>query len=422
MTVFCENNVALEDGPSPYPGLPIIPCIPDKRYGMIYGHAVTFDLLPIQESLNFIHSTILSNQQAFGTQNIAVPADAAIQDDQLDGGLKILHFRVVEGAPNGGAPFPLELCKTPAEIFTYQDMQVKSMEMVSGVNSAARGNPSASLTSGTAIALTNTAAQVFNSSVERAYTDLSEQAATYLIKLLQKYLPEDEIIEIAGKINSYSAKSFMRQDLSPIQRVRVQTGSAISKTLAGKMEIANQLLGQGMLKPDQYLEILRSGQLSAVIDTETTEHSLIQTENDMMLDGENPPMSWTDNHVEHMEQHKKLLSLMHVRMSPEMSQIVLQHIQEHVDQLEQMSMGAPLQMALSLDQPIPLPQPGQPMQGSTAPAAPSTGQMSPEQVAQIDGTQTAEDASQPTGVAAVAAAGNRAAEKVQAKAAGVPTQ
>lgn len=420
-TIFCENDLVLKDGDNPYATLPIIPLIPEKRYGMVFGHTIAFDMLPIQDTINFLHSTILSNQQAFGTQNITSPKEAAVNVEDLDGGLKHITYRFLEGAPNGGAPEALELCKTPAEIFNYQDIMVKSLEYISGVNSATRGAPQNSLTSATAIALVNTSAQNFNNAVEKSYITAAEETATLLIKFLRAFLPEDEIITIAGKSNIQAVRSFKSSDLNSISRVRIQVGNPLAKTLAGRLEIANNLLQQGALKnPAQYLQVLESGTVEPIIDEGVAEENLIREENDVLLEGTKPQMIWVDNHSRHIEGHKQLLNRINVRENQQVVQVILEHIQEHTDQLEMMAMQNPIGLAIALNQPIPMPQPGgapppgQPGQQPGGQGGQPPTQLPEEVKAQMDGTQSMQNAAAPQGSEALAASAERRAQKLQA--------
>ena len=119
-TVFCDNGVLLSDTfNNPYEGIPIIALIPERRYGTSFGYTTAFDLLPLQDSINFLHSSVLSNQQAFSTQNIIVWKESDVEVEDLAGGLKILKVGAVQDVPNGGAPMPLNLLQTPPEIFNY---------------------------------------------------------------------------------------------------------------------------------------------------------------------------------------------------------------------------------------------------------------------------------------------------------------
>jgi hypothetical protein len=127
------------------------------------------------------------------------------------------------------------------------------METISGVNSVARGDPGNNLHSGAALALVQAQAVQFASSLQQSYVRLVENVGTSLIKILQRYAKEPRIAAIAGKANKANMREFSSEDLTGINRVIVEIANPLSKTTAGRLEIANQLLQMQMIKnPDQY--------------------------------------------------------------------------------------------------------------------------------------------------------------------------
>ena len=137
----------LYDGPLPYREIPLYSIAVDDQIGTGYGYTPAFDLIPLQESIDRLYTTILTNQSAFGVQNIVVSKDADVDAQNLAGGLRVLKKN-----PNTEIE-PLNLTSTPAEIFEFLKMLVGDMETLSGVNSVVRGNPEASLKSGAALAM-----------------------------------------------------------------------------------------------------------------------------------------------------------------------------------------------------------------------------------------------------------------------------
>jgi hypothetical protein len=123
-----------------------------------------FDLLPLQDAINSLYSTILTNQHAFGVQNIYVPRGADIQLKALEGGLNI-----IEGNTGAGKPEPMNFTNTPAEVFKFIEMLEKKMETISGMNSVVRGDPEASIKSGSAMALVQSMALQFISGLQTQY-------------------------------------------------------------------------------------------------------------------------------------------------------------------------------------------------------------------------------------------------------------
>ena len=413
-TTFCENGLILDDADNPYGTLPVFCIRPEVKYGGAYGHATIFDLLPAQEAHNLLHSTIISNQRAFGTQNVVVFNQSNINQADVAGQLNIIGVDLLEGAPNGGLPQALSLCATPPEVFNYSNDIVSQMEMVSGVNSAARGAPPSNLTSGTAIALVATAANTFNSPVEAAYVRLCEESSSFLIKILQKFMGYEELIAVSGKNNTYAVTSFKGEDLQQIQRVRIHVGNPISKTLSGKVMVADNLLQNQQIKSTaQYLEVLETGSLKPILEHNTAQEVYIKEENDRLVKGNLVQMLAYDNHVMHIQEHLVMTFRPDVRDNQAVLSNVLQHIQDHRDQFDVMSMTNPQGLAIALGQPIQVAPPQGPVESSVPPPPGSAGSpaMAPSPAA--EGGQNVETAVQSP--EAVAASAERRAEKLVEK-------
>ena len=56
-------------------------------------------------------------------------------------------------------------------------------------------------------------------------------------------------------------------------------------------------------------------------------------ENEQMNDGISPPVLVTDNHPMHIVEHKQLLDSPEARNNPELVAVVLEHIQDHINQM-----------------------------------------------------------------------------------------
>lgn len=415
-TVFCDAGIVLSDDKNPYPDLPVFCIRPDVQYGSAYGHAPIFDLLPIQESINLLDSSIISNQSTFAVQNVVASKKCGISVTDLAGGLKLIEADPDPDAPNGGFPTPMNLCQTPPEIFQQRMRYVSDMESVSGINSAARGQPDSALVSGTAIALVATQANTYNSSIESGYVALCEESAFFMLQVLHLFMREEEILTLTGKASAYAVKTFKGDDLAAIRKVRITLGNPLAKTLSGKLEIATQLLQQGMLKsPDEFLAILHDGALTPILEDSTAQEAYIRIENEQLARGEKPEMNALDNHQKHISSHMTLLWRPEVRSDPTISQAVMDHIVAHTDQLEQMATQNPMMLSLALEQPLQLPQP-HPESGFGGPpppaGAPPHGGPAPEQGGPAPDSQSAQSALE-NGPEGVAASAQRRAEKLQ---------
>jgi hypothetical protein len=327
--LFVESNVILMDSPMPYRKLPVYRISPGDILGTPYGYTDTFDLLPIQDALNSLYSTILTNQNTFGVQNILSPRGADINPQSLAGGLNFIEYNHQIGEPKA-----LNLTSTPPEIFNFIGILEKAMETVSGVNSVSRGNPEASLQSGNALALVQSMSLQFISGLQQSYVKLIEDVGTGMIQMLQDFASVPRVATIVGKSNRTYMKEFSGKDLSSINRIIVDVGNPLAKTTAGRVQMAEQMLQMNLIKtPEAYISVINTGKLETMTDGIDRQFLLVKAENEKMVAGETVQALDIEPHSLHIKEHRDILADPDLKQDPDLVQRVLAHIQEHIDAL-----------------------------------------------------------------------------------------
>lgn len=372
---FMSKDIVTFDGPLTFDNMDQILCrmAPDEQEGTPWGYTIGWDLLPIQEAINALYSTVITNQSNFGVQNVMQPKGAGVTVSKMVGGLNLITYN-----PKFGKPEALNLLSTPKEIFDLINKLENLMEVLSGVNSVVRGQPEASLKSGAALALVASQAIQFNSGLQQAYAQNLEDTATSIVKFLQKFANTKRIAIIAGKSNRSYMKEFTKEDIADIGRVIVNVGNPLAATTAGKLQIAQDLIQipGAIKKPEQYLQVLSTGRLEPIFEGEQAQLMLIRAENEKLGDDTQPPPQpqidqatgqpvinpatgmptmnssvkalMTDDHVLHIKEHQCVLASPEARSNPSVIQNTLLHIQEHIDLLKN---GDPLLMTV-LGQPV----------------------------------------------------------------------
>lgn len=328
-----DNGTVMLNGPLPYQHTHIYRIAPDEEEGTIFGYTVGYDLLSMQEGIDILYSTAMSNQATFGVQNILAPKGHDIGTSQFAGGLNVLEYD-----PKIGKPEALNLTSTPPEIFNFMQILEKLMETISGVNSVARGNPEASLKSGAALALVQSMAIQFSMGLQSSYAQLLGNVGTATIDILKEFASVPRVAMITGKSNRPLMKEFVGEDLSSINRVLVDMGNPMTNTVAGRVNLADQLLEKGMIEnPDQYLTVMTTGRYEPAIQGKQSESLLIKAENEGLGEGIAQRVIATDEHVKHINEHRVVIANTEVRQDPNSPVMVatLNHIQEHILALQQ---------------------------------------------------------------------------------------
>lgn len=327
--LFLDSEVVLLDSPMPYKNLPVYRIAPSDIMGTPYGYTPLFDVLPVQDAINSLYSTILTNQNAFGVQNILVPRGADVGISELSGGLN-----VIEANTQYGPIQPLNLTNTPEEVFKFLGMLEQVSETLSGVSSVTRGNPETSLKSGTALAMVQSTSLQFMSGLQQSYVQLIEDIGTGIVNILKDFAKTPRMAAIAGVNNRTEMKQFSGNDLSNVNRVIVDIGNPLARTTAGRVEMAEQLLQMGAITtPEQYFTVINTGRLEPMMENTQSELDLIRAENEDLMAGKEVIAVPTDQHTMHIREHKAVIADPELRKDPALLKRTLDHIYEHIEML-----------------------------------------------------------------------------------------
>lgn len=369
--VYVTKEAILYDGPLPYEDIPVYRIAPGDFIGTPNGYTVAFDLLSLQETVDGLYSIVVTNQSTFGVQNLLLPQGHNISYSALPGGLNVIEY----DPSSGLKPEALNLTKTPPEIFEFINKVESVMETISGVNSVSRGDPSANLRSGNALALIQSMAIQFNSGLQQSFAQLLEDIGTATIKTLRDFAAVPRVAMIVGKNSRSYMREFSGNDLDKISRVVVDMGNPLSRTTAGKLEMANNLLQQGLIKNAQdYIMVMKTGNLDVMIEHDLSELANIKAENENLAEAKSIQVVVTDEHVLHIKEHKCVIASPDARENSQVVQAVLAHIQAHIQQLQTADpnllniLGQP---SLAQQQPQPAPG-GQQGPGASTPSSEAT--------------------------------------------------
>lgn len=335
----------LLDTDLPYRDLPLHRVVPGELLLSPFGYTPAFDLQAPQEILNQESSAIATNHKSFAIQNVWTQTGDNVTQAELEGGLNHVQSDTM--------PEPLNLTATPPEVFQFLERTMEDMELISGINSVARGQPEASLKSGAALALIDAKAVQFASSLIHSYHQLLEAVGTGILNLLRDFAQTERVISVVGIHNATHLKQFKSEDLSEIDRVVVESTNPVLNTFAGRVEMADKLLAGGLITtPEEYLNVLQTGQVESMLEAENAQLAKVRNESESLLQGGEAYASPYDNHVLHIKEHHSILSSVEASLDDELVSRVAAHISEHVLLLQ----DAEIQKVLMvLGYPIPLP-------------------------------------------------------------------
>lgn len=358
------SDLWLFDGPLPYREIPVYNLAAEKLLGTRFGYTVGYDMLPLQDSYDILHSSIITNQSTFGVQNVIVKKGSGISVENITTGMNFVEANEVDDVK------ALNLTASPPELFTYLGTLGLMFENLSGINSVTRGQPEASLKSGTALALVQSQSIQFTQSLQKAYIQHAEDIGLATINLLKDFAKVPRIASITGKANKSYLAEFTGDDLNLVNRTAINIGSPLMRTAAGKVNLADALLEKGMIEnAQQYISVITTGLVEPVYEGPQAQDELIRDENEKLAEGAVIQALITDRHDLHISEHAVVASSVEARQNPEIMQALSQHIQQHIDLYKNMD---PLLAVMLHMQPLapPPPPPGDTPPGAVNPENP----------------------------------------------------
>lgn len=357
-----SNGTILYDGPYPYGDkFNIFRIAPGEVFGSIEGYTDMFDVLPLQDVINTLDSAMFTNQKAFGVQAVAIAQGSGLSTEDTGN----LSFVKVPAPLSENMPRPIQLTNTPPELFNNSKRVEGNCEKLSGINSVVRGDPDHNLQSGVALQRVQAMAIQYNSNFQFAWAALLEDVGTFILHLLKNFASTERVIALSGKHNRGAAASFKKEDIRDLDTVQVDLGNPLSRTLAGRLEIADRLLEKGLIKtPHQYTTVMETGNLDPMTEGHDAEVNLVRRENEQLMDGKGMDALVGDAHLMHIQEHKSLLSDPVIRSNDKLVSIVLAHIQHHVELYKSQD---PVWNMVSGEPPFQAPMPPPPPQGPPIP-------------------------------------------------------
>lgn len=307
-----------------------------------HGYSNAWDMMGLQEYINMAASIMASNQRTHGVSVIAAPKGSDVDATKIGQGQVLLKYN-----PGVGKPEAINFTSTPPEVINGMDNAVGSMERISGVNAVARGDPNASLRTGPALAIVKASAVETSIDFQTNTETYYDESASDLLVLFQRFATDAVRVAVTGETGVLTAE-VKGDDILAVKAVRVDVGSPLSRTLAGKIEMATNLvtIAQQNGTPidiGQYYRVLETGRIEDMTELDTKRRRNIAKENEMLakarfIDGTKeldpsvpmPRALATDDVKAHVTHHLSGLDSPEARGNEAFVRATLQHVAEHV--------------------------------------------------------------------------------------------
>lgn len=329
------NDMIVADGENKYGDIPVYPMIPDVEPGAGFGYSGNYDLMALQQAFDASVTSFVSMIENLGQPGLwGGPNNAGIGVDSI-GGFNFIN------SPN--EPKPVQYLD-PSSV----QVVVMAMKEISAIMTRLSGLPPTALgdvpsgASGDALAMMHSLAVQSTSKLQAAYARMFAAMMFGVIRRYRTFATTERLVSVVGKGNKKRARRWTGADLAAIDCINVEMRAAVTRTATGRQQLADKWLMQGLIAtPQQYMEVATTGSLSPLTDKPLSERALIERENEMMVDGNPATIAATHNHPAHINEHSVLLLDPDVLNDPAAYQLVSQHIIEHVQTWQQISMAQP---------------------------------------------------------------------------------
>lgn len=369
------HNAPLRSGPLPFEGLAVQRFAPMDIADSAFGFTPLWWLLGPQQAVDMLKSIDVSQHRAFGTPIIMAPMGSNVSYQSLRTGQAIVEY--TPGLKPELASFNGQTESSGRLANDY----VGEMETLIGVNSVNRGNPQASLESGSSLALVQATAVQFVKPFDRNKRTFEENVAKDHLTIFTTFATTPHKVRVAGQGGSERTEEISGADVEGVGRVRVVGGNPLMRTLAGKVQIADNMVKMQLIKDAAaYLRVLETGDLGKMMEPENRARSLIDAENEMLRradfirgpdgqpvmqpvmgpdglpligpDGQPqmepvldearlPVVAPTDDHTLHGHHHPAVWDDPFVRRNPAVRRALMKHLADHVKQWREATVANP---------------------------------------------------------------------------------
>ena len=376
------GGMVVADGPLEYKKVPLYELsstarIPRTRIATTHF----FDVMGMQRAIDASFSSALSINDVLGIPNIWIG-----MANMLGRALPEIMGRGVRYIMSQEEPKLLEWSGAPiAQQVSFMEFLKGQIVEISRLNDVALGNSSGA-TSGKHLSMAHAIAQQSASDYQAAYAMLFEQVGLCILEMFRDFASEERTILMTGRNKTLMAKRFKDAKIDAIKGISINVGSALMRTAAGRKEVADMMFDKGVLNPEQYLEMIATGKLEPMTEGPLQRRVLIENENQMLMNGVNPPVLDTDNPMEHFEGHLRVMNDPTARNTPSILMACKAHFVDHIVEWERIAMKMPALAAALGYPPPPSVQPPMgpnmntmpPQPDGTMPAPPPDAQMGPE--------------------------------------------
>jgi len=322
----------LAEGPLPYRHLvrgpmhyPYVPFYDQVLPSCFWGMSIIQQERPIQTDLNRRLSQLVENAERASRKQWKAPKGSVDPNEWTTEPGAILEYN-----PRFGEPVPIVEPAPPPEIGALIQFDQGAMEDISGVRRISQGAAPPGVTAGVAMAFLQEQDETDTAPVARAYERSLGESGVHILALAREFYSEERMVLIVGRDGALETQRFKAADIESVRDVRVQAGSALPQSRAGRTQVVLDLVDRGLLDATKGLQMLEFAQPELEIERATRSRRLAEMENNEMEQGQVAVVQEYHDHPAHLDEHDTKRNSMSFRAAPPVVQKIFhEHVREH---------------------------------------------------------------------------------------------
>ena len=281
--VFTKDpSIVLYDAPWPYPfeELPLVKFPGVRIPGQLWDWSVVENAIPLQKELNRTLSQIIEYKNLTMKPQMLAPVGSLRQRITDEPGA-IFEYNPVAGKVPESLPVP----SMPPYVFEHlQDLGARLKDAF-GLNEIMEGSVPPNVEAGVAIDLLQEAATDRLAPQIILMEKSLERAGNLMLQLAQKYYTEPRTMIISGSGSKPKIERFEDADLIKGVSVKVEAGSGLPRTRAGKQARVMQMLQMGILTPTKAYKYMDMADFKSLQMEFEADNEQAMREHDVLMDG-----------------------------------------------------------------------------------------------------------------------------------------
>ena len=281
--VFTKNpSIVLYESewPFPFKQLPLVKFPGVRIPGQLYDTSVVEQAIPLQKELNRTLSQMIEYKNLTLKPQMIAPIGSLRQRITDEPGA-IFEYNPVAGK----VPEPMPLPGLPGYVFDHLQDLGQRLKDIFGLNEIMQGDVPPNVEAGVAIDLLQEAATDRLAPQILMLEKSLERAGNLMLTMAQKYYQEPRILMLAGAGSRPKVQRFETADILAGVQVKVETGSGLPRTRAGRQARVMQMLQMGLISPAKAYKYLDMADFRTLQQQYQADEEQAMREHDALIDG-----------------------------------------------------------------------------------------------------------------------------------------